>query len=156
MKTVQLDDTDSQTRPGEVFTPLSDALDTTGLAINYYEEAPGESIGLCYHRHHEQEEVFYVLSGTATFETETGDVAVGPNELIRFEPGEWQQGTNREDERLRVLALGAPREQGLTDLRRECEACGERTPAEETVDQTDEALVFSCKVCGTETGRYAI
>jgi mannose-6-phosphate isomerase-like protein (cupin superfamily) len=154
MKTVQLDDTDSQTRPGEVFTPLSDALDTTGLAINYYEEAPGKSIGDCYHRHHEQEEVFYVLSGTVTFETETGDVAVGPNELIRFAPGEWQQGTNRGDERLRVLALGAPREEGPTDLRRECEACSDRTPA--ASEWTGDELVFSCEVCGTETGRYTI
>jgi uncharacterized cupin superfamily protein len=122
MENVQIEDADSYTRPGEVFTPLSDALGTTGLAINYYGKSTGENIGDCYHRHHEQEEVFYVLSGTATFETENGDVAVSPHDLIRFAPGEWQQGTNRGDDRLRVLALGAPREEGPTDLRRECVA----------------------------------
>jgi mannose-6-phosphate isomerase-like protein (cupin superfamily) len=153
METVQLDTVDSYTRPGKVFSPLSDPLDTSGLAINYYEVASGESIGDCYHRHHEQEEVFYVLSGTATFETETGDVAVGPNELIRFAPGEWQQGTNRGDDHLRVLALGAPREARPTDLRRECPACGERTPA--TAEWTGEEEVYYCEVCGAETGRYA-
>lgn len=152
MEKVRIEDADSSTRPGEVFTPLSEALDTTGLAINYYEEAPGESIGYCYHRHHEQEELFYVLSGTATFETENGDVAVAPHELIRFAPGEWQQGTNHGDDRLRVLALGAPREQGPTDLRRECETCGERTSA--VSEWTGEEQVFYCEVCGSETGRY--
>lgn len=154
METVRLDAVESYTRPGKSFIPLSDILDTTGLAINYYEVAPGESIGDCYHRHHEQEEVFYVLSGTATFDIETGDVAVGPNELIRFAPGEWQQGMNRGEDHLRVLALGAPREEGPTDLRRECETCGERTAVART--QTERALVFTCADCGTETGRYPL
>lgn len=139
--------------PSDVFQPLSDALGAEGVALNYYERAPGESIGYCYHRHHEQEEIFYVVSGTVTFETEEGDVSVGPNELIRFAPGEWQQGTNRGDERCVVLALGAPREQGPTDLRRECPECGERTPA--TSEWTGNEAVFYCEVCGTETGRYA-
>lgn len=55
---------------------LTAPLGTTDLAINYFECDPGEPVGLCYHRHHEQEEVFYVVSGTATFETEVVDVAV--------------------------------------------------------------------------------
>ncbi|WP_423746468.1 cupin domain-containing protein [Haladaptatus sp. SPP-AMP-3] len=66
----------------------------------------GETIGECYHRHHEQEEVFYITAGTATFETEQGDVVVKAGELIRFAPGEWQQGANRENSRLEVLAFG--------------------------------------------------
>lgn len=153
MEKIQLDTVDSYTRSGKVFSPLSESLDTIGLAINYYEVAPGESIGDCYHRHHEQEEVFSVLSGVATFDTENGDVAVGPNELIRFAPGEWQQGMNRGDDQLRVLALGAPRETGPTDLRRECPACGERTPA--VSEWTGEEEVYYCEVCDAETGRYA-
>lgn len=135
-----------------VFKPLSESLGATGVALNYFERAPGEPIGYCYHRHHEQEEVFYVLSGTATFETETGIVAVDAGELIRFAPGEWQQGSNRGDERLVVLAIGAPLEQGPTDLRRDCPACGERTSADP--EPIGDGIVFYCGVCGTETGRY--
>ena len=150
MRRVPLDDSANGSAAG--FIPLSDALGTDGVAINYYERAPGEHIGFCYHRHHEQEEVFYVISGTAAFETEDGDVTVESGELIRFAPGEWQRGRNAGDEPLRLLALGAPREQGPTDLRRECPECGERTPAE--VESADGAVVFTCADCGAETGRF--
>ena len=152
MKKVTIEAPDEDAEQARVFQALSEPLGTDGLAINYFERAPGEPIGYCYHRHHEQEEVFYVLSGTATFETEDGDVPVGSGELIRFAPGEWQQGTNRGDDRLVVLALGAPRDQGPTDLRRECPSCGERTPA--VSEWTGEEEVFYCEVCGAETGRY--
>jgi uncharacterized cupin superfamily protein len=76
MKKVTFEDTDENAEQARVFHALAEPLGTDGLAINYYERAPGEPIGYCYHRHHEQEEVFYVLSGTATFETEDGDVPV--------------------------------------------------------------------------------
>jgi len=133
------------------FQGLSDVLGTEAVAINYFERASGESIGNCYHRHHEQEEVFYVLSGRATFETEDGDVTVDEGELIRFGPGEWQQGWNYESARLQVLALGAPRDQGPTDLRRRCSTCGKRTPA--LVDERDGVVVYRCEDCGMETGQ---
>ncbi|SFL07341.1 Cupin domain-containing protein [Halogranum rubrum] len=135
-----------------VFKSLSESLGVMGVALNYFERAPGEPIGYCYHRHHEQEEVFYVLSGTATFETEAETVTVDAGELIRFAPGEWQQGSNRGEERLVVLAIGAPFEQGPTDLRRDCPACGERTPADP--EPMGDGVVFYCAVCNTETGRY--
>ncbi|WP_435360993.1 cupin domain-containing protein [Haloarchaeobius sp. DFWS5] len=152
MNKTALDELVGESTDPRVFHGLSDALGTTNLALNYHERAPGESIGYCYHRHHEQEEVFYVLTGTATFDTEDGEVSVETGELIRFAPGEWQRGWNRGDDRLGVLALGAPREQGPTDLRRECPACGERTPA--IAEQTVGGVVFSCDNCGAETGRY--
>nr|WP_255767536.1 cupin domain-containing protein [Haladaptatus halobius] len=110
------------------------------------------SIGDCYHRHREQEEVFIVLSGTATFDTADGEISVETGETIRFAPGEWQRGWNRGSERLQVLALGAPREAGPTDLRRECPSCDQRTPV--IVDESDTEVIFYCKDCGTETGQY--
>ncbi|MFD1515060.1 cupin domain-containing protein [Halomarina rubra] len=140
---------DSETRR---FRSLASALDTTGLAINYFDVAPGEPVGYCYHRHHEQEEVFFVLSGTATFDIEEGDVVVDTGEAIRFAPGEWQQGWNHGDERLVVLALGAPREDGPTDLRRDCPECGDRTPV--TPENIDGERVFHCDECGAEMGRF--
>jgi mannose-6-phosphate isomerase-like protein (cupin superfamily) len=153
MQKVAIDDVDSAVGPAAVFRPLSAALDTTGLALNYFELEAGDSFGFCYHRHHEQEEVFYVMEGTATFETESGTVPVGPDEVIRFAPGEWQRGTNRGAERVRALAIGAPREQGETDLLRECPVCGERTPA--AVRRSDDGeVVTTCLDCGGETGRF--
>lgn len=153
MQKVAIEDADGYAGRTRTFRGLSAALGTAGVAINYFECDPGEPIGFCYHRHHEQEEVFFVVEGTATFDTEAGDVPVAAGELIRFAPGEWQQGWNRGDDRLAVLALGAPRETGPTDLLRECPSCGERTPAVE--EWNDGVTVFACGDCGAVTGRYA-
>ncbi|MFC5972852.1 cupin domain-containing protein [Halomarina salina] len=136
----------------KLFKSLTGALGVEGLAVNYYEVAQGETIGDCYHRHHEQEELFYVVAGTATFETEGGDVTVETGELIRFAPGDWQQGRNAHDERLVVLAIGAPQDEGPIDLRRHCPECGDRTDA--VLKAEDGAEVFYCAECGAETGRY--
>lgn len=58
--------------PADVVRELSPALDTNGLAINYFEVESSESAGYAYHRHLDQEEVFYVQQGIVTFETEAG------------------------------------------------------------------------------------
>ncbi|WP_231189566.1 cupin domain-containing protein [Haladaptatus sp. DYF46] len=151
MRKTELSHPDSDTR-SRYFNALSETLETDGVAINYFERDPGVSIGDCYHRHHEQEEVFIVLSGTATFDTEEGEISVTTGETIRFAPGEWQRGWNRGSERLQVLALGAPRDAGPTDLRRECPSCEQRTPV--IVDESDTPVIFYCEECGTETGQY--
>lgn len=152
MKKTRIGSDDPEATPGNRFSSLSSALETTNLAINYFERLPGETVGDCYHRHHEQEEVFYIRSGTVTFETEDGDVEAGPDEMIRFQPGEWQQGSNRGDEPATVLALGAPREEGPTDLRRECPDCGERTDVTHT--PRGDGFAYICDVCGANTGPF--
>lgn len=154
MEHVALDEVADWMGPASVKRPLGKALEATGMAINYYELAPGESFAFGYHRHANQEEVFYIQSGTATFETEDGAVDVEADELIRFEPGEWQQGHNRGSDRVRALALGAPTD-SETELRRECAECGERTP--HRIEPTDdrEALRTICETCETETGRFS-
>ncbi|WP_276273144.1 cupin domain-containing protein [Haloarcula litorea] len=154
MEHVSLDDVDSRMGPADVKRSLSNALDTTDLAANYYELAPGETFGLGYHRHPAQEEVFYVQAGTATFETEDGDVTVDAGEAVRFAPGEWQLGRNDGDERVVALALGAPKDARETEMVRRCEDCGGRT--EQRVELTDDrdALVTLCTACGAETGRF--
>jgi uncharacterized cupin superfamily protein len=87
---------------------ISDALGTTEFTLNRYEIAPGEGFSGGMHAHLDQEEVFYVLSGTATFDTEDGQVEVGAGEAIRFEPGEYQHGHNETDDPVVALAIGAP------------------------------------------------
>ncbi|WP_227355353.1 cupin domain-containing protein [Haladaptatus salinisoli] len=153
MRKVAVEAVDSFVSAADVFRPLSAALGTERVAVNYYELAPGDSFGFCYHRHHEQEEVFYVQSGTATFETESGLATVDAGELVRFAPGEFQRGTNRGPERVVALALGAPRvEDERVDLRRDCPECGERTGAK--LAREDEVIVAECADCGAETGRF--
>ncbi|SFS52300.1 cupin domain-containing protein [Halostagnicola kamekurae] len=111
MEKVEIDEVDNEPNPmaaQSVRRPVSDALGTTDFAMNYFELEPGESFSGGYHTHHDQEEVFYVLEGTATFETENGPLTVDAGELVRFAPGEFQQGTNEGDDPLVGWALGAP------------------------------------------------
>jgi len=154
MKRVTPEDTERRMGPAADKRALAAALDTEELALNYYELDPGDSFGFGYHRHPGQEEVFYVIEGTATFETEDGDIAVSAGEAIRFAPGEWQLGRNAGDERVVALAMGAPKAAPQTEMLRECPECGGRT--EGTVEMADdrEALVTRCTDCGAETGRF--
>ncbi|MBX0322743.1 cupin domain-containing protein [Halomicroarcula sp. F13] len=154
MEQVSLDAVDDRMGPATVKRALSNALDTTALALNYYELDPGETFGFGYHRHPEQEEVFYVQSGTATFETEDGDVAVDAGEAIRFAPGEWQLGRNDGEERVVALAMGAPKDTSETEMVRHCEDCGERTTQRIEMTADRDALVTLCTECDAQTGRF--
>ncbi len=154
MERVHVEDVDGQMSTADVRRPISKALGTEDMAINYYELAPGESFAFGYHTHHDQEEVFYIQSGTATFETDDGDVAVGAGEAIRFARGEFQRGVNEGDERVIALALGAPRDAQNTEMYRECPECGERTQNKIEMVGDKEALATICLDCGAETGRF--
>lgn len=126
---------------------LSDALGTTHVAINHYRLSPGDGFPGGLHCHMDQEEVFVVLEGTATFETLNGEITVGEGEAIRFAPGEFQSGTNESDGPLVALALGAPRE--TEDIRTpvECPECGHD---DLRLDFDEDGLTLVCPDCGTE------
>jgi len=143
MRTVHTDDVDTYPGPASVKRPLSTALDTSDVSINYFELEPGESFAFGYHSHADQEEVFYLLGGTAVFETGAS-----------AEPGEYQQGHNEGPERVVALAFGAPRDAGETDIRRECGPCESYTSQEIELTDDREAFVTTCGECGTETGRF--
>ena len=154
MERANVDEIDDRMGPADVKRRVSSAVGATDLALNYYELAPGDSFGFGYHRHPEQEEVFYVAEGTVTFETEDGDVDVAAGEAVRFAPGEWQLGTNEGDERVVALAMGAPADVNETELLRACPDCDGRTENRiEMIDDRD-ALVTICTSCGAETGRF--
>lgn len=156
MKRIALDDVDHPPTisPAAVLRPLSGPLGTTDVAVNYFELAPGDSFGFDFHRHRDQEELFYVMAGTATFRTEDGDVEVGPAEAVRFAPGEFQLGRNETDERVRALAIGAPRDTEEIEYLRSCPDCGEETIQTPSVDR--EAMVFEirCETCGEIVERF--
>lgn len=159
MEKVRIDEAENDVQPAAVMRKLTGPLGTSDLAINYYELEPGDSFAYAYHRHGVQEELFYVQSGTATFDTETGPVEVGAGEVIRFPPGEFQRGWNRGDERVVALALGAPLEYGEQLKLRDCPTCDEATPNELERAVDDDApggvvTVARCSQCATETGRW--
>lgn len=154
MEVVDIENVENSIQPATVMRKLTDELGLTDLAINYYELEPGDSFAFAYHSHGIQEEVFYVQSGTATFETEAGEVAVDAGECIRFGPGEFQRGWNRGEEPVRALAIGAPLEYGKMIKLRDCPDCGERTDTDLEMAADEEAIVAICVECGTETGRW--
>ncbi|MFB6221979.1 MAG: cupin domain-containing protein [Halolamina sp.] len=154
MEKVVVDDVENDIQPAAVRCRLTDPLHLTDMAMNYYELEPGDSFAFAYHEHEIQEEVFYVVEGTATFETEDGPVAVGPDEAVRFGPGEFQRGWNRGDERVKAIALGAPLEYGDGTMLRYCETCGEETAQSLDRAEDEEALYAYCTECGAETGRW--
>ena len=133
---------------------LTDALGAEHVTAVHYELEPGEQFSGGLHTHHDQEEVFYVLRGTATFEvgTDGRKVDVEAGEVIRFEPGEFQCGRNEGDERVVGLALAAPGSQHDWEALESfapCGECGEVTS--HGVREPDEAFVVYCNDCGNET-----
>lgn len=154
METVRIDDVQERIDSATVKRPLTGALDAANVALNYYELAPGDSFAYGYHMHERQEELFVVQEGKVTFETADGEVVVAAGEVVRFAPGEFQQGINRGEERVVALAIGAPQASGGFELRRECSTCGERTPT--TIERAEEGRtkITRCLDCGAETGRF--
>ncbi|RKD95796.1 cupin domain-containing protein [Halopiger aswanensis] len=166
METVSIDDLEPEPDDEELHTDRRDIaapLNADHVAIVRYVLEPGERFSGSVHAHADQEEVFVVLEGEATFEIggvasesdsepETREVAVGENEAIRFAPGEFQSGRNAADEQLVALALGAPRESEdvrisqipvLDDRSVDCPDCGRdnmRISRREDVD-------FECPDC---------
>ena len=136
--------------------PIADAIGAENMGLNYYELQPGDSFAFGYHSHGTQEELFYVVSGTATFETEDGDVEVGEGEAIRFEPGELQQGFNRSDASVVALAMGAPRDSSGGGFFRDCPDCGDRTPHGLEKRNDAKLAIATCDGCGAETGRWEV
>ena len=131
---------------------LSEPLNTADLAMNHYALEPGEAFSGGLHAHLDQEEVFYIQEGTATFETKseaTVDselVEVAAGETIRFAPGEFQQGRNESDERVVALALGAPKESTEGRVPQPCPECGESDVL--AITMTDDGMGLECPECG--------
>ncbi|GAB7013936.1 cupin domain-containing protein [Halolamina salina] len=154
MERLAVDEMDDRIGPAAVVRSLTEPLGLTDLAMNYYELEPGDSFAYAYHSHEIQEEVFYVIEGTATFETEAGDVEVESGEAVRFGPEEFQRGWNRGDERVVAIALGAPLSYGESVTLRHCPDCEEETDNDLGRADDEAAIVAHCTRCGTETGRW--
>lgn len=89
---------------------IADAPGLENVAVNRYEAEPGEEIPLASHYHDDQEEVFYVLSGTLAVETPEETHEVAADEAFVVEPDSPQRAHVREsaDERAVAPVIGAP------------------------------------------------
>ncbi|WP_458208502.1 cupin domain-containing protein [Haladaptatus sp. NG-SE-30] len=153
MEKVAIEEVEQFMSAASVTRPVGKALGTTDVAVNYYELAPGDNFSPGLHTHFDQEEVFYIQSGTATFETKDEDVVVEAGEIVRFAPGDYQRGRNEGDERVVALALGAPQESESGELLRECAECGEQTQHWMRMTDDEEAIDVYCLTCETVTTR---
>ena len=147
MEHVPVDETADDGRTADRQGYLSDPLGLSDMAMNYFELEPGDSLSGGLHTHMDQEEVFYVIEGTATFETLEGSVEVDSEEVVRFAPGEYQEGKNESDERVRVLAMGAPQDDGEVRVPMSCRECDADYHVTEV---TDEGILLTCPDCGNE------
>ena len=68
MEKVRVEELDRHLSTASVKRPVGEALGIEGFALQYYELEPGETFSTNLHTHLDQEEVFYVLEGVATFE----------------------------------------------------------------------------------------
>ncbi|WP_323191424.1 cupin domain-containing protein [Halostella sp. PRR32] len=114
MEKVSIDDVEPSTFDPENRTHdrrgLTEPLNAGDVAVARYVLEPGERFSGALHAHMDQEEIFLVVEGEATFRTREGEVTVSEDEAVRFATGEFQTGGNEGDEDLVAFALGAPRE----------------------------------------------
>jgi uncharacterized cupin superfamily protein len=125
---------------------LSDRLGITEFALNHYRIAPGDRLPGGLHTHMDQEELFFVLDGTAIFETMDGRVTVMKSEAVRFDLGEFHSGKNETDSELVLLALGAPRDTNDIRIPVDCPDCNHETLRLDF----GEKLTFVCPDCSCE------
>ena len=126
---------------------LSDPLGMTDFALNRYRLDPGERFSGGMHAHMDQEEVFVILEGEATFETMDGEVTVGDDEVIRFAPGEFQSGKNDSDREVVAFAMGAPRDSEDVRLPQNCPECGHDNVR---AIPGEDGFALQCPDCGAE------
>ena len=159
MRKVTIDEVDNAISPAAVIRRLSEPLATEHVALNLFELEPGDSSAYAYHAHEHQEEVFVVLEGIATFDTDEGTVIAKEGEVVRFGPGEYQRCWNRGDGRVVTLVIGAPPEYGDEPRLRTCPTCEATRDNELEIREQEgvpggRAIVAICTTCGSETGRW--
>jgi len=150
MEKVSIDDVESRAMGDADRRALADPLGTTGFAINRYRLEPGERFSGGLHAHDDQEEVFVVVDGEATFERlGDDDVTVAAGEAVRFAPGEFQSGYNGGDEPVVAFAMGAPRNSEDVRVPQECEECGNDDMRAVPAADGD-GFDLECPECGAE------
>lgn len=147
MEKTRLPELENEPRPPAVRKHATAPLNLSDVALNYYELEPGDSISGGLHTHMKQEEVFYIVEGTATFDTMDDTIEVGEDAIIRFAPGEYQEARNESENRVRAIAIGAPQEMGETRSAVSCRECGADY---HTVEPSKDHVTLICPDCGNQ------
>ena len=148
MEHVSIDDVEPDAFGSEIDRRgLAGPLGASDVALNRYRLQPGERFSDGLHAHMDQEEIFVVIEGTATFETLDGDVTVDAGDAVRFAPGEFQSGKNDGDGEVVAFALGAPRDSEDVRIPQECPECGHENMR---AIPGDDGFALRCPECEAE------
>lgn len=147
-----------------VWKSITGAVGAEDVAITHYNLAPDEAFSAGLHTHNDQEELCYVISGTATFQVgqdqkERRDVTVDSGEVIHFAPDEFQTGRNASDDEVVGLAVSAPghrHDWAELDAMLDCETCGTETrwtcgkDGASDWENQEIDITVTCQECGAE------
>ncbi|MEX2211400.1 MAG: cupin domain-containing protein [Gaiellaceae bacterium] len=89
---------------GYGFRKIRQPLGVTAFGVNAIVYPPGADGVLHYHE--EQDELYFVHSGTATFQVEDDTVELGPGGLVHVEAATPRKVSNRGDQDLVLLIVG--------------------------------------------------
>jgi quercetin dioxygenase-like cupin family protein len=132
---------------------VDEAVGATAFGFNVYEADPGELVPWGYHRHPDHEELFYVLEGTLVVETPDRTYRLGAGEALFVPPDHRNRAVAGDDGPVRLVAVGAPKDDDRAIIEEECADCGGLTRRDaEVLD--DGTVVLSCAACGAETRRF--
>ena len=99
---------------GAASRDLAGALGAQGMTLRVWRYEPGNE--MAYHRHHEQEEIYQLLSGGPQEVFVEGEVVtVQDGEWLRFDKGTARRIQNHTDRESVWLTIGAPPGTGITD-----------------------------------------
>ncbi|WP_255170550.1 cupin domain-containing protein [Natrononativus amylolyticus] len=104
------DDVEPMAANGRECRSISDAVAFEHVGVNVFDATPGAQIPLVYHAHEDQEEVFFVSSGTIRVETPGETFAIDEGQFFAVEPGNPHRAfvPDDADESTTVVAVGAP------------------------------------------------
>jgi len=91
-------------------------LDLQAFGMNLVELPPGEQIPEHDETERDQEEVFFVLSGSPTLVIDGNDRPLGAGGFARVDPEHRRTVRNDGDEAARVLIASAPRSSGYSPM----------------------------------------
>lgn len=149
MEHATVEELESFDRAGASVRSLTEALGPGDVSINHYTLEEGDRFSIGMYTHVDQEEIFYVIEGTAAFETPDGEVEVEAGEAVRFAPGDYQSGKNAGEGTGEALALGAPRESTDARVPMPCTEC--ESEALRAIPGED-GFGFECPECGASFG----
>jgi mannose-6-phosphate isomerase-like protein (cupin superfamily) len=89
---------------GPGFRKVRQALEVTAFGVNAIVYPPGQEGFL--HYHDEQDELYFVHRGTATFEVDGEEFELGPGGLVYVETTTPRKINNRSDEDLVLFVVG--------------------------------------------------